>query len=71
MKYSIITIWETYEMDSEYKYYKEHIAYFSSKEEAESINHYYEVRPREAIKIDNDIFLLANGVGYNKPVTIK
>ncbi len=72
MSYSIIEVWEVQQMDSEGRYFEKHISYHSSKEEAKvAANKYYDVQPRAAIQIDNDIYLLANGVGYNRPITVK
>lgn len=71
MNYSIIKVWEIYQMDSEFKFYEKHIGYFLTKEDAsKAAGTHYEIEPREAIKVGDDIFLLANGVGYNKPIVI-
>lgn len=71
MDYSIIKIWETFVMDSGYMYYLKNAGYYLTEDEArKAAGVYLEVQSREAIKIGNEIFLLAGGVGYNKPIQL-
>jgi hypothetical protein len=74
MSYSVFTIWETYQADSGNNgYYVKHIGYFDTKEKAAAAQKdlFDEIQQKEAIKVGNDIWLLANGVGYNKPIEMK
>jgi hypothetical protein len=71
VNYSIIKVWEVYAMDSGATYYSKNIGYYLTKEDADkAASKYYEVQPKEAIKIGTDIFLLANGIGYNMPLKL-
>ena len=69
MSYSLITVWEVYQNDTGNMYYEKHIGYYTTKEMAKkAAEGRYDVQTKEAIKVGEDIFLLANGVGYNKPI---
>ena len=72
MSYEIITVYEVYQMDTGNMYYEKHIGYYvSNKEAKDAAGTHYDVSPRAAIRVGNDIWLLANGVGHNHPIEVK
>lgn len=68
MSYSLIPVWQVYEMDSGYMFFTRHIAYcLSAERAAELAGTHYVVDKKQGIQIDSEIFILEKAAN-NSPI---